>query len=38
MLILARDSGESIQIADNIKVTVLANNNGQVGVFYSLFI
>ena len=30
MLILTRNPGESIQISDNIKVIVLANNNGQV--------
>ena len=32
MLILTRNAGESIQIADNIKVTVLTNNNGQVKI------
>ena len=32
MLLLTRASGESIQIADNIKVTVLTNNNSQVKI------
>ena len=30
MLILSRDYGESIRIADNIKIIILAGNNGQV--------
>ena len=30
MLILTRAYGESIRIADNIKVIILAGNNGQV--------
>ena len=32
MLILTRNAGDSIQIADNIKVTVLTNNNSQVKI------
>ena len=30
MLILTRTYGESIRIADNIKIIILAGNNGQV--------
>ena len=30
MLILSRDYGESIRIADNIKIIILSGNKGQV--------
>lgn len=32
MLILSRDYGESIRIADNIKIIILSGNNGQVKI------
>ena len=32
MLVLTRNAGESIQIANNIKLTILTNNNSQVKI------